>query len=379
MVLTTISAIFAPGPLVMSTILSASRIASSTSWVIMNTVCWVSAQMRSTSSCSMPRVSASSALNGSSISSILGWMESARAMPTRCFMPPESCAGRLPSAPFSPTSSMNLRAWSWTLARSHDGQREETAKAMLPMTVSQGSSAWPWKITARSRLGPSISRLSTITVPSLGRSSPASTFRIVVLPQPEWPIRQTNSPRSMPSHRFSNTAVSPKRRARPSTLISGRCSMALFRIGHELGEPRQALVEQQADQADQQDRRHDVGDREVVPLVPHEVADARAAHQHLGRHDHQPGDADRDAHAGHDGGRGRRQDDLEGGAQGADLERARHVQPFAPHARHAEGGVYEHRPHRADEDHEDRGDGAVLDGVEGKRHPGGRRPRPPVE
>jgi len=33
--------------------------------------------------------------------------------------------------------------------RSHDGQREETAKAMLPITVSQGSSAWPWKITAR--------------------------------------------------------------------------------------------------------------------------------------------------------------------------------------------------------------------------------------
>ena len=225
MVLTTISAILAPGPLVISTILSASRIASSTSWVIMNTVWLVSAQMRSTSSCSMPRVSASSALNGSSISSILGWMESARAMPTRCFMPPESCEGFLASAPSSPTSSMNLRAWSATLARSHDGQREETAKAMLPITESQGSSAWPWKITARSRLGPSISRLSTMTAPSLGWSRPASTFRMVVLPQPEWPIRQTNSPRSMPNQMFSNTAgwlLSPKRRARPSTLMRGR-------------------------------------------------------------------------------------------------------------------------------------------------------------
>src|SRR5262249_44511303 len=141
MVFCTISAIFAHGPLVMSTILSASRIASSTSWVIMNTVCWVSAQMRSTSSCSMPRVSASRALNGSSISSILGWIDRARAMPTRCFMPPESCAGRLASAPLSPTRSMNLRAWSCTLARSHDGQRERPAKAMLPMTVSPGSTA----------------------------------------------------------------------------------------------------------------------------------------------------------------------------------------------------------------------------------------------
>ena len=50
-------------PMLISRILSASRMASSTSWVIMNTVWLVSAQMRSTSSCSMPRVSASRALN----------------------------------------------------------------------------------------------------------------------------------------------------------------------------------------------------------------------------------------------------------------------------------------------------------------------------
>ena len=61
--------------------------------------------------------------------------------------------------------------------------------------------------------------------------------------------------------------------------------------------------------------------------------------------------------------------------QRPDLERARHVQPFAPHARHAERGVDQHRPDRADEDHEDRGDGAVLDGVERERHPGERRHR----
>ena len=29
----------------------------------------------------------------------------------------------------------------------------------------------------------------------------------VVLPQPEWPITQTNSPRSMPSQRFSKMVV----------------------------------------------------------------------------------------------------------------------------------------------------------------------------
>ncbi len=43
----------------------------------------------------------------------------------------------------------------------------------------------------------------------------------VVLPQPEWPMTQTNSPRVIDSHRFSNTAVVPpsaagKRRDMPS-------------------------------------------------------------------------------------------------------------------------------------------------------------------
>src|SRR5437588_748193 len=89
----------APGPFDISMMRSASRIASSTSCVIMNTVWCVAAQMRTSSSWMVPRVSASSAPNGSSSSSIFGWMAKARAMPTRCFMPPESCAGFLCSAP----------------------------------------------------------------------------------------------------------------------------------------------------------------------------------------------------------------------------------------------------------------------------------------
>src|SRR5215207_6451457 len=82
----------------------------------MNTVCPVSWQMRRTSSCRVPRVSASSAENGSSISMIFGSIESARAIPTRCFMPPESSDGRLCSAPERPTRSMNFCAWACTWA-----------------------------------------------------------------------------------------------------------------------------------------------------------------------------------------------------------------------------------------------------------------------
>jgi DNA-binding protein YbaB len=48
-----------------------------------------------TASCRCARVSASSAPKGSSSSRIFGSMASARAMPTRCFMPPEISEGRL--------------------------------------------------------------------------------------------------------------------------------------------------------------------------------------------------------------------------------------------------------------------------------------------
>src|SRR5216683_774319 len=46
-------------------------------------------------------------------------------------------------------------------------------------------------------------------MPSLGSSRPARMFKTVVLPQPEWPITQANSPRAIDSHRFSNTAILP--------------------------------------------------------------------------------------------------------------------------------------------------------------------------
>ena len=51
------------------------------------------------------RVISSSAPNGSSISSSAGSNDSARAIETRCCMPPESCHGLLDSKPVSSTSS----------------------------------------------------------------------------------------------------------------------------------------------------------------------------------------------------------------------------------------------------------------------------------
>ena len=68
--------------------------ASGIEWVTKTTLVPVSAQIRSSSACMCSRVISSSAPNGSSISSSGGWAASARAMATRCCMPPDSCHGR---------------------------------------------------------------------------------------------------------------------------------------------------------------------------------------------------------------------------------------------------------------------------------------------
>src|ERR1700752_554814 len=110
-------------------------------------------------------------------------------------------------------------------------------------------------------LGPSIAWPSTITVPADGASSPARMLSTVVLPQPEWPMMQTNSPRTIVSHKSRNTVVSPpppagKRLLMPSMEmnLSADIGGRSLRKRHQAGEPRQHLVEHHADQADQQDR-----------------------------------------------------------------------------------------------------------------------------
>ena len=79
--------------------------ASAIECVTNRTVQPVSAQIRSSSPFSRSRVISSSAPKGSSIRSSAGENESARAIATRCCMPPESCHGCGFSKPVSSTSS----------------------------------------------------------------------------------------------------------------------------------------------------------------------------------------------------------------------------------------------------------------------------------
>ncbi len=133
------------------------------------------------------RVSASSAAKGSSISSTWGCMASARAMATRCFMPPDSWCGCTSANRARPTLSRYSAARSAASARV--ARREASSgNITFSRTVFQGGS-WSnsWNTTTRSGPGAVTARPCRRTVPSAGAMNPAMDLSSVDLPQPDAP------------------------------------------------------------------------------------------------------------------------------------------------------------------------------------------------
>ena len=116
--------------------------ASGIEWVTKTTVAAVSAQMRVSSACMCSRVISSRAPNGSSIRSRPAPAASARAMATRCCMPPDSSQGRWSAKSASFTSS------SISLARADrfafDHPRSSSGSSTLRATVRQSKSPACW-------------------------------------------------------------------------------------------------------------------------------------------------------------------------------------------------------------------------------------------
>ena len=121
-----------------------------------------------------------------------GCMTSALAMPTRCFIPPESSC-ILEFANFSsPTALMYLLALSW---RSSLG----TPATSIPnstffWTDLHGNSAKSWNTIPRSEPGPAHSLSPMVIVPLVGWSNPAMDLRMVVFPHPDGPTMEMSSP-----------------------------------------------------------------------------------------------------------------------------------------------------------------------------------------
>ena len=77
---------------------------------------------------------------------------------------------------------------------------------MLSQVVIQGNSAVSWNSTSRSRSGPVIGAPSSMIVPSVGGSNPASRRISVLLPQPEGPTMTVSFARSMVNEQSCTTS-----------------------------------------------------------------------------------------------------------------------------------------------------------------------------
>ena len=85
---------------------------------------------------------------------------------------------------------------------------------MLSATVMFGNSAYDWKTMPTLRWFGGLrvmSSPSTVILPAVGISNPAIMRRVVVLPQPDGPRNETNSPRSAARLKSATAATSPKR------------------------------------------------------------------------------------------------------------------------------------------------------------------------
>jgi hypothetical protein len=94
-------------------------------------------------------------------------------------------------------------------ARETWGYTRSTPSSTLSSALIQGKRHGAWNTTPRSGPGPWISRLATATLPSLIALSPATMVSTVDLPQPEWPISDTNSFCAMFRSKPRTTATGP--------------------------------------------------------------------------------------------------------------------------------------------------------------------------
>src|SRR5437867_2447062 len=119
-----------------------------------------------------------------------------------------------------------------TLSRISGRGRRRTSrpKPTFSATVMFGQMAYDWKIIDMPRFsggsewpGAEMARPSSSMVPSVGSRKPAIIRKVVVLPQPEGPSSETNSPRASASVARSTAVKAPKRQvtSRRASLLTG--------------------------------------------------------------------------------------------------------------------------------------------------------------
>src|SRR5690606_36414453 len=175
------------------------RLTSARSWLATSTLVPRSGSASNSAMISADRVGSRLPV-GSSATSSAGSPTIARAMPTRCCSPAESWVGsacaRAPRLTRSSTARTRL------LISARRRPCSSSGRATLSATLRSASRRWSWNTT------PTLRRCSATllprtrirfcwpnsTAPRLGRSARWISFSIVVLPAPEWPVRNSISP-----------------------------------------------------------------------------------------------------------------------------------------------------------------------------------------
>ena len=160
-------------------------------WVTNITVLRLACQMRSSSTPISSRVMASSALNGSSISSMPGSWTSARQMAARWRMPPESWRGSRRGEFVDLGHAQSSSARRCILRPAASAARPETARCRAPCARAVAPAS------GRRRRSPAAApspRAVDLDLALGGADQPAIIISNVLLPQPLGPSRLTNSP-----------------------------------------------------------------------------------------------------------------------------------------------------------------------------------------
>src|SRR6516165_11112518 len=195
-------------------------------WVTNTIVVPVSRQMRSSSSFRRSRVISSTAPNGSSINRMRGPPSRARAIATRCRIPPDNSCGNARSQPARPTSRNSS---SGPLASGGKAERAPTSSGSrtLSMTLRHGSKVASWNTNpiCRRRRAASAVVPSTRTSPDCGRTMSAMTRNSVDLPQPDGPSTVSRLPAATvsetPSSAVTDWRLLTKRTRTPSHCSAG--------------------------------------------------------------------------------------------------------------------------------------------------------------
>src|SRR5271165_2857836 len=207
----------------------------------------------------------------------------------------------------------------------------------------------------RSLPGPVMRLPSTWTSPVVGSSKPAMMRSRVDLPQPEAPIRQTNSPCATVTSMRPSASTSPSPTAnrlltpRIATWVSSRMVLRAP-LQRPIADRDNDPVGHEAAYADHDhSRHHQVGARERAAVHDHRAQPGRNA-GHLAHDNEDPGKAVRDAKPVEDRGQRGGQHDLAEHPRARAAEHGGGLEQARIHRAHAEDGVEQDGIERAEKD-----------------------------